>query len=249
MFFDEVHDYQQFIMNNFPLLGNQYEIVQEQFHVKNAFIDILAYNKQNECLTIIELKNPIAYTKAVSQIIKYYYYIKDMKLDTYNIINVPECFIIAPRFNSKIILPEIPIIHLFKMDQQYSEFIDITNEYMHNSVLHSNIKKKPTAIVTNKDKLLIKQLIYHIQKFYDNKLVITEKDNQTIIFYDKRIIIKITIPLGWFNDNIELVITDRFIKPYTYQQFRYDPAIRKIKEYKTMIKLLINDIPQFLKEK
>ena len=101
MFIDEVHDYQSFIKNNFYLLGSQYNIIQEQFHVKNSILDILAYNQLEERLVIIELKNPKASYKAIAQIVRYYQYLKDSQLDNYIISRVPECLLVAPAFSSK----------------------------------------------------------------------------------------------------------------------------------------------------
>ena len=249
MFIDEVHDYQSFIKNNFYLLGSQYNIIQEQFHVKNSILDILAYNQLEERLVIIELKNPKAPYKAIAQIVRYYQYLKDSQLDNYIISRVPECLLVAPAFSSKIILPEFPIIRCFQMDYEYAEFKDITHQFKTESVINLDVKLKPSLHISPSTKSLIFKIKKRLLNIYNDQLVIAEQNNQISFLstQNKKIVAKIIIPYDWFTNYIDLVLYNRFIKPFDRLTFMYDPSIYKYSFNKSMVRLKVIDIPEFLR--
>lgn len=73
-FFDEVHDFQSFIIKNINILGN-YQVISEQTLVSGkevGIIDILAIDNVEKRLTIIELKNTKTSDKNIWQPIRYY---------------------------------------------------------------------------------------------------------------------------------------------------------------------------------
>ena len=250
LFIDEIHDYQRFVVDNFYLLGSQYKLLQEQYHVKNAILDILGYNNSSKNLVIIELKNPEANIKAISQIIKYYSYLKNATFSNYDIENTPECFIIAPRFHSKIILPDSPDIKLLQFDNIYTEFKDVTLKYKSLSSTSVQVKQKQTLLASQSKINLVNRLIKRIQYLYNNNLLVTQYQNKVCLLdkESKRLVAKLIYSYQWILDDLELILYNKFIRTYDYYSFKYDPAVLKIKEYKTMIKLKVKDIPQFLLE-
>lgn len=249
LFIDEIHDYQFFVVSHFFLLGNSYSIIREQFPVKNAFIDILAYDKYQERLIIIELKTPQATNKAISQIVRYFNYLKDCQLDSYIISDIPECWIIAPTFK-KINLPERPIIKLLEFNSEYTSFNDVTYKFYQSSILFTNIKRSRSLLgITPEINLLVQRIITLICMRY-NDIKMVEQNNKITILdkATKRIIAKIIIPFNWFTNYIELllfnIIKDKII--FDAIQMQYDPAIQKVLYYKNFTKLQIKDIPRFL---
>ena len=73
-FFDEVHDYQRFVIENIKLLGN-YIVISEQFYIKNTklgIIDILALDIDEKRLVALELKNEFTTDKNIWQPIRYF---------------------------------------------------------------------------------------------------------------------------------------------------------------------------------
>lgn len=248
MFLDEIHDYQSYVVNNFYLLGNQYSIIKEQFYISNRIIDILAYNSLKECLTIIELKTPQASIKAISQILEYYYLLKDSQLDTYNIVNFPECIIVSPSFSSKIILPETPTITLYQFDNNLCDFQDVSFNFYKSSekFITTNTSRKLYSIPLHISKL-IQQLISKLATYYSLNLLRVEQNNKiSFLDYDsKKIVYKIIIPYDWFISSIDLILYNRF-HSLNLSTLQYDANIIKILSYKTMIKLTIKGIPNFL---
>ncbi len=73
-FFDEVHDFQRFIIKNIYLLG-RYTILSQQLSLhsnENGIIDILALDLDENRITIIELKNEKMLDKGLWQPLRYY---------------------------------------------------------------------------------------------------------------------------------------------------------------------------------
>lgn len=247
MFLDEVHDYQSYVVDHLYLLGDHYSLLSEQFHVRNKIIDILAYNSLKECLTIIELKNPQATCRALSQILSYYYLLKDSLYDNLIISNLPECFIIAPAFSSKLILPESPIIRLYKFDNKLCNFEDVSATHLQNSKSNLDIKtSRQLCTVPAYLTKLITRLSSALDAYYAHSLRVIKQDNK-ISFLNtetKRIMCKIIIPFDWLASYVTLCLYNQFALLSNISSL--DPAIIKLSTTKTAIKLVISDIPQFL---
>ena len=251
MFLDEVHDYQHFVVEHLYLLGDQYSLIQEQFHVNNKILDILAYNSLKECLVIIELKNPQATVKAISQITEYFSYLKDSQFDNLIISAPPECLIVAPSFSKKIVLPESPSILLYQLDNNLCEFIDLTGQFKKESVHSLSVKfNRKLYSIPSYIERLIDRLTMTINSYYSNLLAAIKQENKISFLHKetKRIVCKIIIPFDWFTSSIILVLYNQF-KDLDKLSFNYDAAILKTVSCKTRTKLYINDIPNFLKSK
>lgn len=245
-FADEVHSYQTFVKNNLHQIN--YELIEEQFKVNKGFIDILAYNRQAERLAIIELKNPKANIKAVSQGIRYYLQLKNVNLNGYELVSPPEVVIIAPNFESNITLPDTPVINLIRMN--YDDDKDcVYIEYIKPNTNVTNIETddKPTIQIPFEQRMLAKRIITHIQSLYGKPLEIID-DNLHINILDRKLVAKIIFNRDWFNNYITLNIYKRFIKPINKSTIQFDPAIMKYNFSKTMTKLIISDLPQFLQK-
>ena len=268
MFFDdEVHAYQTFVREHFYLLGDQYQIIQEQYPVKHGLIDILAYNSERECLTIIELKNITISSDVLTQVMKYFNELKFKYIDNYSINNTPEIIVISPEFDKNFYVYKDMPIKLIQMyydtDQNniiYKDFIPRIEEFnaefdsTSNFDLHKFSPLKLPRVVnkTLQQELIIKKIInqikqlYTVEEDYTNSVNIIEVSNKIDIMF-KKIIAKIIIPNKWFDDSLQLIIYKRFIKPFDLTTFNYDPNIKKIQWMKTYVKLTISDVPQFLK--
>ena len=254
IFEDEVHVYQTFVRNNFSLLGNNYRIIKEQYVINSGIIDILAYNTINKCLVIIELKNICIGNSVISQVMKYYKEIKNKYIENYDIINTPEIIIIAPEFDKRFIITNNLPIKLFIMNIDliynytiFSRFFPIIEDSINDNIINQELKlnKKRSVIISNEQQLLVNKIIFILQKIFDNKLKILKLDNHIDIIYEK-IIMKINFPAAWFDEYVQISIYNR-LKNYININLFYDPAIKKISNLKTMIKINIIDIPNFLK--
>lgn len=254
-FEDEVHSYQAFIRDNFSLLGNNYIIIQEQYTIKSGIIDILAYNKLDECLVIIELKNVKIDIQVLSQVMKYYYELKDKYIEDYIISNPPEIIIIAPEFAANFFIYNNMPVKLLQIDYDdknnrivYSRIFphieDFTEENIDKKIF---LKKQKTVIINQEQQQFIDKIIKCVQQFYAKKLKIIYNNNCVNILSNK-IIAKIVIPNKWFDNTLQLVIYKNFVKSFIQNDFLYDPVIHKVQMFKTMAKLTIIDIPSFIKK-
>ena len=251
-FEDEVHIYQTFVRNNFNLLGNNYKIIKEQVIIQSGIIDILAYNEDKQRLVIVELKNIITTDKVLAQVMKYYNEIKNKNIHNYEINNSPEIIIIAPEFDKNFMLYNNVPTQLIQLDYDNINNQIIYTRFFPNKKLNTDknlsIKNKKTTFVNYEQKLLAKNIINRIKQIYkDKQLKIISYDDHIDILY-KKILIKITFSNQWFNNEIQLNIYNNFIQNINNLALNYDPAIKKINYLKTMIKLQITNIPQFLKE-
>ena len=241
-------------MANFGILGNHLKIIKEQFAINNNFIDILAYNSIKECLTIIELKKGEANGTVLAQVMKYFNDLKNIQIDNLIISSPPEIYILATEIAPGIIIsPNMPIqffkffydkIHDYIICQEVRPIIE---NYTNNDIL-CNFQYKHERTVHKKpiQEKLSKQIIHIIKNFYsEENLEIIEQKNKISIM-NKQLIAKIIFPYSWFDDHIQLCIYNRFKKPFTYNDFKYDYNIKKIIEQKTLIKLDIIGIPQFI---
>jgi len=249
-FEDEVHVYQTFVRNNFNLLGNNYEIIKEQFVINSGIIDILAYNKEEHRLVVVELKNVLTTDKVLLQAMKYYTEIKYKTIDNYEIDNTPEIIIIAPEFDRNFILyNEIPtkLIQL-DYDNKHNQIIYLRffpNSYINDQTLY--IPKKKNITINYVQKLLANDIINKLKNIYNDQLKIITYDDHIDIL-SKKMLAKITFLPNWFNNNLQLNIYNNFKGNINKHLLIYDPAVKKVNCLKTMTKLIINDVPQFLKE-
>ena len=254
-FEDEIHVYQSFIRNNFDLLGKNYEIIKEQFVIQSGIIDILAYNKDYQRLAIIELKNIITTDQVLSQVMKYYNEMKNKYINNYIITDLPEIIIIAPEFDKKFNLYIQNIdIKLIQIDYDninnhiiYTRFFPNTNLNISNEK-ELFFKNKKNIDINIEQKILINNIINKIKQIYkDKQLKIINCDDHIDILH-KKMIVKIIYSTKWFDNTVQLNIYNNFIKPITKSMIEYDPSIKKFNFLKRIIKLSINNIPQFLLE-
>lgn len=247
-FEDEVHVYQTFVRNNFSLLGANYEIIQEQFIINSGIIDILAYNKNEKRLVIIELKNVLTTDKVLLQAMKYYNEIKFSTINDYEINNTPEIIIIAPEFDKNFMLyNEVPtqLIQL-DYDNKRNQIIYLRffpNKHIEEKELIISEKKNINANYIQKQ--LANNIINQLKKLYDNQLKIITYDDHIDIL-SKKMILKIVFPVGWFNNDLQLNVYNNFMYDINKNLLMYDPAIKKINYLKTVIKLKVNNVPRFL---
>ena len=250
-FTDEVHSYQSFVKSNLHLLKN-YNFIDEQVKITSGLVDILAYNNIDECLAIFELKNPIAELSSIAQGMKYYTELLNTSIGNYFICNNPEIVIVAPKFIDKFIIPDNINFKLIEMryDDSNNIIVNYKQPYnIENSIYNKEIIPKPhkSINISNIQKQLARNVIYYLQKFYKEPLEVIYHDDKIDILY-KKIIAKIVFPNKWFDDSIVLYIYKNFVKEYGLTTFKYDIAVVKYNIYKTMVKLTIQNIPQFLKE-
>ena len=249
-FTDEVHSYQSFVKNNLHLLNN-YTFIDEQVKIASGLIDILAYNNVEECLSIFELKNPIADLKAVSQGMKYYVELLNTSVGNYFICKNPEVVIVSPKFIPKFIVPDNIVFKLIQMGYDGNNvIIDYIQPYHKIDILYTKeIVTKPhrTLNISSSQKRLANSIIFNLQNFYKDPLEIIRHEDKIDILY-KKIIAKVVFSNKWFDDSVILYIYKNFIKDYGLTTFKYDSAVVKYNIYKTMVKLTVKDVPHFLKE-
>lgn len=247
-FDDEVHVYQTFVRNNFNLLGANYEIIKEQFVINSGIIDILAYNKIEQRLVIIELKNIITTNKVLAQAMKYYNEIKFSTINNYEINNTPEIIIIAPEFDKNFRLyNEVPT-QLIQLDYDNKNKQIIYSRFFPNKPVEKQeltISEKKTTSINYVQKQLANNIINQLKKLYDNQLkVITYNDHIDIL--SKKMLLKITFSTDWFNNDLQLNVYNNLLYNINKNSLIYDPAIKKISHLKTMLKLKVNNVPYFL---
>ena len=241
-FIDEVHDYQSFIIKNFNKFGNL-EIIQEQYTIKSGIIDILAYDKLNERIVIVELKNKIVDSTVIAQVMRYYHDIKGKQIDDYIISELPIIYIIASEFDNIIITQNMPI-KFFTFDrfsfQEYYPYIEDFEDDLNGIFMPKLSVKKQISINLNEDQ---KDLIKRLLRYFQGYTIIEHKDHIDIL--DKKIIAKIIYPKGWFNSTIILNLYKKRLN-MNIINLAYDPAVKQFNQSKTLVKLLINDVPYSL---
>lgn len=256
IFNDEIHEYQTFIRQNFNLLGNQYEIIKEQCIINSGIIDILAYNKERQCLAIIELKNIKIDSKVNIQVLKYYLELQNKYVFNYEILNPPEIFIIAPEFDSNFtVTSDMPPITLLQITLDNNNIIcnriiPKIKDINKNNIINQEIiiKNKKSVNINLNQKILTKNIIKILKAIFIKKhaleeFKILESDDHIDILCPK-IIAKIKYPRQWFADHIQLCLYKKYFN--INLNLNYDPNIKKIYQLKNMIKLDIINIPYFL---
>lgn len=260
-FNDEVHGYQSFIRNNIDKIGDL-KIVTEQFKIKNNFIDILAYDNNDDRLVIIELKNVETNHDIIGQTIRYYDLLK--KSTAYNnlpIIKDPKILLISPDFDKQLISSISHIdnidIKLLKVNLDLDSNAFICEEYKPNEsddIIGTNkidIEYKETEVYTidsynieKKQLELIKSCIRIFQSMYNQSLSIFYSKNKINIMYKKSVICAIKISYNWFDNTINISVP---IGTVNEMDIRYNPYIKKFTINKKHIKLICTKLPKFIR--
>lgn len=262
-FNDEVHGYQSFIRNNIDKIGDL-KIVTEQFKIKNNFIDILAYDNNDDRLVIIELKNVETNHDIIGQTIRYYDLLK--KSTAYNnlpIIKDPKILLISPDFDKQLISS---ISHINNIDIKILKVnldigIDnntfICEEYKPNesdNIIGTNkidIECKEKEVYTidsynieKKQLELIKDCIRIFQSMYNQSLSIFYSRDKINIMYKKRVVCTIKVSYDWFNNTINISVPKGTVDEI---DIRYNPNIKKFTINKKHIKLICSRLPNFIR--
>jgi len=191
-FFNEVHDFQSFILNNIYLVG-RYEIVSQQTTIsgnETGIVDILAIDKEKNQLTVIELKNTSTSDKSIWQPIRYFDLIsrgeesiKSMlqsfgfNTDTLNL--EPKLVLVVPQHNEQLLRA-----------LSYFENIDISVVVISKSIINNvvDIKKQtffPKKIVHKDDITEINGDKYKVWNIDEYEKIGVNKDKLNLI---KRIV-------------------------------------------------------------
>lgn len=262
-FEDEVHAYQAFVKKNFHLLGSNYQLITEQYVINSGIIDMLAYNKEKECLAIIELKNIKVDSSVVSQVLRYYRELKNKYIDNYIISNPPEMIIISVDFDENFTITYNMPIHLYQMNIKnnniiFNKVIPYVEDFNNNIYADKRTELKTSRnnmlfTISKKQKILANNIIKYLKLIFINnqlpldKFNIINSNDHIDILYDK-IVAKVTFPRAWFSDHIQLSIYNRLYKYYNFNiGTDNDPAVKKVQKLKTMTKFNINDIPRCFK--
>ena len=188
-FFDEIHDFQKFIVENKYLIGN-YTIIAEQVKIneknKKSFIDILAIDNNENRLTIIELKNDILSDKGLWQPIRYYDLLSRgedslnkicERINKKNVDLNPKVLIIVPSCTNQFLrslsyFPSIDISVLEIKKEIKNSYVDVSKKYFYpKTIVH-----KEDLIEINEDQ----KINYGIEKYMTpfinkNKILFAEK--------------------------------------------------------------------------
>jgi hypothetical protein len=194
-FNDEPHFYQNFVKENISLLG-KILIVKEQLNINNKFfIDILALDRTNNKIIIIELKNAGKKFKIIDQIITYYDLIiksnieelldefiekNNLNISTLDVDLTPSIFVVTPDFNEQMLQNfnyiNIPNIKLIKMNliQNDNSFEVVKEEYNPKDIIADNkvkteIEKEYTIndyTVNIEAKRLLQSLLNYLNYVY-----------------------------------------------------------------------------------
>jgi hypothetical protein len=239
-FGDEIHHYQSFVRSNIRLLGNLI-IVSEQLLVTNKhrnYIDILAYDVNENRLVIIELKNVIAGDAIIGQSIRYYDNIIKSNPDTLykllnnvNICNInidlkPKIILVAPDFNNQLLHSisyvkgiDISIVKFNLICN--SDYYEVVKEYykpeLEQVTINSKLYKEwnfeeYARININKKKLtLAKQFINYISNslFNKSKVDVFFYDKRIAIMVDKKIWVNIMITQQPYDDYLDVIINNK----------------------------------------
>jgi hypothetical protein len=258
-FNDEVHSYQSFIRNNIDKIGNL-KIVTEQFKIKNNFIDMLAYDSNDDRLAIIELKNVETNHDIIGQAIRYYDLLK--RSTAYNnlpIIKDPKILLISPDFDEQLIssISHINNIDIKILKANLDDDIFICEEYQpekFNDIVGTNRidiecnKKEIYTIesynIEKKQLDLIKDCIRIFQNMYNQSLSIFYSKDKINIMYKKSVICTIKISYNWFDNTINISVPKGTVNE---MDIRYNPYIKKFTINKKHIKLICNKLPKFIR--
>lgn len=188
IYINEYDDYQDYVATNLKQFDDNLEIIQEQLRIEDSLLDILCYNKEEECLVIIELKNKIATTSVLGQAINYYHLVIESGIKEEierqkgkSIKDKPKVLILANKFDEDLIntieyIDGIDIkLYIFNNDIGKQEIVKDN---------YKNIRYNLQYIDKSKDKLFekIRKEIEHYSKYYNKELRVIEKPKE-IKFY------------------------------------------------------------------
>lgn len=260
-FNDEVHFYQTFIKNNLYILGDLI-LVKEQLNIDNRyFIDMLAYDKTNKKIIIIELKNNKKDDRLINQVISYYDIIKKSNLQDIikdfaliNDINIdkidltPLIYIVMPDFNKQLLqnlnYVNINNIKVFKINaiKDNDKIEIIKEEYIPSNINTTNTINDNLNNFSGLDdyilnpikKSLIQQLINYLKNIYKCNIFFLK--NKISIYYHNKLIMQILINK---NTNLSLLIKDNII----LNNILYNDEILEYKVLNNYVRIEVNQIP------
>jgi hypothetical protein len=262
-FNDEPHFYQNFVKENISLLG-KILIVKEQLNINNKFfIDILALDRTNNKIIIIELKNAGKKFKIIDQIITYYDLIiksnieelldefiekNNLNISTLDVDLTPSIFVVTPDFNEQMLQNfnyiNIPNIKLIKMNliQNDNSFEVVKEEYNPKDIIADNkvkteIEKEYTIndyTVNIEAKRLLQSLLNYLNYVYKCSNFFY-KDKITV-YLDKNWLMQINVS----QNKVYLTFKEKQI---IKNNLLYNHEITSYKLLKDKIKIEINKIP------
>jgi hypothetical protein len=262
-FNDEPHFYQKFVRENISLLGD-FLIIKEQLNINNKFyIDILALDKTNNKIVIIELKNAGKKFKIIDQIITYYdliiksnieelldIYIEENNLSfsSLDVDLTPSVFVVTPDFDEQMLQNfnyiNILNIKLIKMNliQRDNCFEVLKEEYKPKDIITDNkvkteIEKEYTIddyTLNTEAKRLLQSLLNYLNYIYKcNSFFYKDKIS---IYLDKNWLMQINVS----QNKVYLTFKEKQI---IKNNLLYNHEINSYKLLKDKIKIEINKIP------
>ena len=243
---DEVHAYQSLFISKFKELGNEYSLVQEQFTIHNLRLDALGYNSKHERLVVIELKSDIATNKAFFQAYNYSQSIKNIQVDNLIISSSPEIILVAPDFKITTELVTDFSCRFFKLNQ-YNSSLEEFFLPAHNPIKRKLASKSPTTVfVSSYMQSIINTIINVTNSWYNYTLTVIDNGSTIDVLNDK-LLLKFSFSKKWFQDSCSLMISDRLIKPFSYNLFVNDYAVKKVVQLKHGIRITFNELPEYFK--
>ena len=262
-FIDEVHDYQRFVATNIQSINPNLEILKEQFVLDDNQIDILAYDKKNYQLVVLELKNVEANTDIIGQVLRYIHSLNRVNFDNIYLEKPVKTYLVVPEYSPKLfnvlqILNETANldINLIRMNQNKNGTIIV--EYIQIDDLQDNLEKQLITVEKQKDNInqledyrkqidekqfnLIKRTLQCVCNNHPEYNLFYQ-ENKIQLMYKKKNILVIYPSKKWFDSNMHCVI----YKTYRTDFFQYDGHIKDYKINKQSSKLICDDIPEVIR--
>lgn len=263
-FIDEVHDYQRFVATNIQSINPNLEILKEQFVLDDNQIDILAYDKKNYQLVVLELKNVEANTDIIGQVLRYIHALKQVNFDNIYLEKPVKTYLVVPEYSPKLfnvlqILNETANldINLIRMNQTINGIIIV--EYIQIDDLRDNLEKQLITIEKQKDNInrledyrkqidekqfnLIKRTLQCVCNNHPEYNLFYQ-ENKIQLMYKKKNILVIYPSKKWFDSNVHCVI----YQLCKIDELRYDEHIKDYKINKKSYRLTYDDIPEVIRK-
>jgi hypothetical protein len=221
---------------------------------------MLAYDSDDDRLTIIELKNVETNHDIIGQAIRYYdLLIRSTAYNNLPIIKDPKILLISPDFDEQLISSISHIdkvdIKLLKVNLDRDVFICETykpgtfTDIVGTNKIDIDCKKEKEYTIDSynidkKQLQLIKDCIKLFQDMYNQSLSVFYSKDKINIMYKKRVVCSIKVSYDWFNNTINISVPKGMVNEI---DIRYNPNIKKFTINKKHIKLTCSKLPNFIR--